>query len=112
MSSEVLKGLKCQDCGDGVFFKPVMACRSCSSRNLTEIQISDKGKIYTFTSVLMGFGELKDKVPYCIGVVELDAGAKILTHIEDIDIEKIKIDDPVIFKYYNPEGIPIFSGKV
>ena len=112
MADEILKGLKCSDCGGGIFLKPIMACKKCGGQNLEETEISDKGKIYTFTNVMLGFGEMKSKVPFCVGIVELDAGPKILTHVEDIDIENVKINDPVKFKYYNVEGIPIFTGNV
>ena len=110
--AESLKGLKCSDCGAGPFMKPLMGCRKCGSLNLTETELSGKGKIHTFTNIETAFGDMKDKTPYCLGIVELAEGPKVITIVEDVDIQAVKVDLPVKFKYNNVEGIPMFTGAV
>lgn len=90
--------------------KPAMSCRKCHSTELEEVELSGKGKIHTFTVVHAAYGELKEKAPYALSIVEMDEGPRVLTIVEDIDVETIKVDDKVKLKYHNEEKIPIFTG--
>ncbi len=107
--TNVLIGYKCQDCQGGPFTKPLMSCEKCGSTNLTEVNLSGKGNIHTYTIVQAGYGDLKDKAPYCLAVVELDEGPKVITIVEDIDVTQVKIGDLVQVKYMNKEDLPIFT---
>lgn len=107
---EKIIAYRCKDCGAGPFMKPAMSCRKCHSTELEEIELSGHGKIHTFTVVHAAFGDLKEKAPYALSIVELEEGPKVLTIVEDIDVEKVKVDDRVQLKYHNKEEIPIFTG--
>jgi uncharacterized OB-fold protein len=107
--AEILKGLKCMDCGAGPFAKPVSICKECGSINLEEVDLSGNGKIFTFTNVHQGYGKMADKAPYCLAIVELAEGPKLITIVEDVDVEQVGIDEPVKIKYYNEENLPIFT---
>lgn len=105
---EVLTGKKCKECGFKMI-EPSFACLSCGSENLEAIDYSGKGTIYTYTVVHVGFGHLAAKAPYVLAVVELAEGLKVLTRVEDADMQNVKIGDSVKFKYTDERKEPIFQ---
>ncbi len=107
---EHITGYKCKDCGAGPFLMPTMACQKCHSQNLEEVALSGNGKIHTFTIVHAAFGSLKEKAPYALCIVELQEGPRLLTIVEDVNVETLKVEHPVRLKYFNEEKIPIFQG--
>lgn len=111
MSDELkpLEGKKCKKCGS-INMEPVFACTSCSSDELESITLSGKGKVYTYTIVHMGFGELASKAPYPLVILELEEGAKVTSIIEDVaDPESVKIGDAVVLSSYNKDNMPVFK---
>lgn len=106
---ETLKAYKCKSCG-GLFLPPIFACSYCGAEDFEEVELKGEGSIYTFTNVYMGYGNLKDKTPYCLALIELDEGLKVLSIVEDINVEKVKIGDRVKLKYFDDANYPIFTG--
>ncbi|MCB1142160.1 MAG: OB-fold domain-containing protein [Leptospiraceae bacterium] len=102
-----LNGKTCTSCGF-LMLDPGFCCPNCGSDHLENYKFDGNGKIHTYTVVMVGFGHLANRVPYVLSIVELKEGLKILTIIEDIDIEKVKIDQSVKYKRYEEQTGPIF----
>jgi uncharacterized protein len=107
MITEVLKGKMCASCKH-TMLDPSFLCPSCGSESLEEIQFQGQGTVYTFTIVMLGFGHLAKRAPYCLAIVELTEGLRILTILEDVKLDEVKIGDKVKFKHLEEGTGPIF----
>jgi uncharacterized OB-fold protein len=79
-----LLGLKCHSCG-AVTVPPRMVCRSCSSSDLSAIQLAGRGKIVTFTSIHVASEDRHGHTPYLVIMVELEEGAWIMGNLGGFD---------------------------
>ncbi|MCB1444367.1 MAG: Zn-ribbon domain-containing OB-fold protein [Rhizobiaceae bacterium] len=72
---------RCEDCGEAVFY-PREICPHCWSGNLKWIEASGGGRLKSFSAVYKpghpGWGPV---APYFVGLVELDEGPTMLSHI-------------------------------
>ena len=60
--------------------------------SLTWQAVSGMGKIASYSIVRRPVApEWKDKAPYCVAVVELESGHRLLTNIIDCDVEQVRI---------------------
>jgi uncharacterized OB-fold protein len=105
---EILKGKHCGDCGF-YMLEPSFICPNCGSSSLSDFQFAGNGSIYTYTVVSVGFGHLAKRTPYVLAIVELQEGLKVLTIVEDIDINTVSINQPVKFKKMEEGTGPIFQ---
>ena len=103
-----MNAMKCNDCGF-TSTPPMPVCPSCGSENLSAVELSGKGQIYTYTIVHMGFGRMQERCPYALVVAELEEGLKMTTAlIEGTDLEKVAVGDAIEFDH-TAEGIgPLF----
>ena len=65
---------------------PEPVCHHCLSFDLGSGEVSGRGTVYTFETAMQAFHPyFADKIPYVIGVVELDEqpGLKLLTNLVD-----------------------------
>ena len=89
---------KCEDCGKP-FFYPRVFCPFCSSRRIGWIQVSGKGKIFSFTVIREVVGQalrgFAPDIPYVTAWVDLDDGPRFCSNIIGCPIEKVHIDMPV-----------------
>jgi uncharacterized OB-fold protein len=88
-----LIGSRCSRCGE-VFFpkKAYGICNHCQSKNLEEVKLSRKGKIYSFTIVMQKPPEYyKGPVPYAEGFVELPEGVRVETLFTDCNFDDLRI---------------------
>ena len=106
-TSTGMKAIKCSDCGF-ISPPPMSACSSCGSDGVAEVELSGKGRIYTYTVVHMGFGALKDRTPYVLAVVELDEGVKMTTVVEEMDVNAVQVGDAVTYHHTEENIGPIF----
>ena len=107
-----LMGSKCNQCGT-LFAPPRPICLKCSSTEMKWAELKGKGKIATFTSIIVGPPWMIEQGydrnnPYCCGVVELEEGVRIDARIEGVDAtrpETIKIGTPVTVEFlHHGEG--------
>ncbi len=84
-----LIGNKCKKCGK-IYFPPKVFCKECSSTNLEEYKLKEEGKIITFTKIHVAPSGFENRVPYFIGIIQLEDGVKITGEIIG-DEKKIKI---------------------
>lgn len=76
-----LIGSRCLSCGE-LFFpkKEIALCGYCQSSELEEVELSRKGKVYSYSVVTQRPPVYyKGEVPYALGFVELPEGIRIET---------------------------------
>ncbi|WP_010677616.1 Zn-ribbon domain-containing OB-fold protein [Bacillus timonensis] len=102
---------KCKDCGEWVFY-PRSHCPHCLSNQLEWTPASGKGKLKTWSIVHRpGHPAWAAVAPYALGVVELEEGPTMLTHLLVDPNQEFKIGLPLKVKYIkiNEEWLPFFE---
>ena len=100
-----LAAQRCKTCNHLIFY-PRPACTKCLSMDLEWVQLTGKGRVYTFTIInqaaIPGFME---DVPYVLAIVQLNEGPRITTNIVECKPEDVKVDMPVtvVFDDVTPE---------
>ena len=89
---------KCKKCGN-IAFPPRLVCPECGGREFEDHILKDTGKLLTYTTIEVAPSQFSDQVPYSIGVVELDDGARITAQIADCDASKLKIGSKVKLEF-------------
>lgn len=90
-----LLGIKCKSCGETTFPKTVL-CPNCCSGDVEEVALSTKGKIWSYTVVHQGYGNIIGlSPPYAVAFVELPEGAYVHTPIVGCAPDEVKIGMPV-----------------
>lgn len=115
-----LVGLKCKSCGK-VNFPPKGVCKHCNaSSEFTEVRLSGRGKVHTFTLIGAGgappeFAEQeKAGGVYPVTIVELDEGPKVIGQMADVNPKDVKIGMPVraeLRRIYEEEGVVRYGFK-
>lgn len=85
-----LVGSICNKCGKRYYPKRAI-CRVCGSRDLSDIQLPERGKLVTYTIIRVPPEKYKRYAPYVVGVVELEDGTRIMAQITDVELENVKI---------------------
>jgi hypothetical protein len=89
-----LMGTRCKVCGE-IYFPPRADCIRCMDDEVEWIEYSGRGKLQSYTKIYAAPKGFEDMAPYTIGVVDLEEGGRLLSWIEGIPDDKIKIDMPV-----------------
>jgi uncharacterized OB-fold protein len=118
LKENVLKGLKCLDCGT-ITVPPKATCDDCGSSNQEVTQLSGEGNIRTFTVIRVapdGF-----EAPYIVVLVQLREGPWLTGLLEGLDPDqasmeligkKVSLGHKVVpdMKFTSGEGVvPAFS---
>lgn len=77
----------CLSCSQAVF-PPRVICTQCGSAELEWRPVSGEGTIYSCTTVRM---VPKGEAPYNVSLVDLDAGARMMSTIPDIPADTVRI---------------------
>ena len=109
-----LQLLKCQGCGHFVHY-PRPTCPRCRSDDLQPETITGRGTLYSYTVVMQaGHPFFVDKIPYVIGVIEIDEepGVRMPAGIEaeesdlrcGIPMEVVfkNVTDTLVLPYFRP----------
>jgi uncharacterized OB-fold protein len=88
---------RCKDTGKFIWYP--RAISPFTFGEVEWVEVSGKGKIYTF-SVMRG------TPPYAIAYVELAEGPRMMTNIVDCDLATLKIGQEVKLKFIPSEGGP------
>jgi len=102
LNDEKIMGSRCKHC-DTLFLPPRPICIKCHKNEMEWVQFEGEGKLTGFTSIVVcpkpmteqGYGRNN---PYCVGVVRLKEGVKIVGRLEGVDArnpESIKIGTPL-----------------
>lgn len=82
---------KCEDCGK-VHHYPRPFCPSCWSENVTSVESSGLGTLYTYSTVYMNdLHPFKERLPYVAAIVELDEGPRLMTNMEDCEPSELEV---------------------
>lgn len=84
----VLVGCKCKLCGK-IFFPQREVCLNCFSQDLERVNLSCKGKLYSFTIVHMPSEHFE--APYAIGWIQLPEGIRMFSQIRSWQERALKI---------------------
>ncbi len=63
--------------------------------NLEWREASGRGKLYSFTAVSVPGAGFEDRVPYVVGLVELEEGVRIIANLVGIGPDDVRIGMPV-----------------
>jgi uncharacterized protein len=93
---------KCKDCGSWVFC-PRPVCGDCSSDKLEWVQLSGRGKVFSFTVIREVVGQalrgFAPDIPYVTAWIDLDEGPRFCSNIiAPVDSVKIGMDVQVVFE--------------
>jgi hypothetical protein len=81
----------CRDCARHQFY-PRPFCTRCLSDRIEWVRASGHGRIYTYTVChVAAHPALESRVPYAIGMVELDEGVRLLAGIVEADLERLTV---------------------
>lgn len=94
---------RCEACQAHVFY-PRALCPYCGSANLTTIPASGRGVVYS-TSVNRRRPEAGG--PINIALVELDEGPRLMTRVEDVAPDAVRIGMAVSARVRVADGAPI-----
>lgn len=72
----ILLANKCRACGQ-IFFPKAVFCLTCAKDDLEELQLSRKGKLYSFTISYMP--SMHFQAPYAIGFINMPEGIRIFS---------------------------------
>ena len=80
----------CDDCHSLIWY-PRGYCPECSSMNVSWVQASGRGTVYSFSITRNGAGAWKPVGPYVIAYVELEEGPRVLTNIVGCAVDDVAI---------------------
>jgi uncharacterized OB-fold protein len=93
-----LEAGKCKKCGF-VCFPPRLICPKCGWREFETINLSDRGKVLTYTVIRVAPHQFVDQAPYAVGIVELEDGVKLTGQLVDCEFDQLKIGLPVRIEF-------------
>jgi len=94
LSQGKLMGGKCLKCGK-IHFPPRPICDNCFSKEFRWVEISNKGKLLTYTVIHVAPTQFQSMAPYAVGIVQFEDGVKLPGMIKDMAPEQIKIGMPL-----------------
>jgi uncharacterized OB-fold protein len=62
---------------------------------VTDVVLSGRGTIYSFTVIRKGAGPFRDAAPYVLAYVELEEGPRMQTNIVGVDPETVHVGQAV-----------------
>jgi uncharacterized OB-fold protein len=78
---------RCDACST-VFFFPRMWCPTCWSSDISWIEATGRGTIYTYCMVNVAFdGRSPKEVPYAVALVDLDEGVRMPGRLHPLDMD-------------------------
>ncbi|MGC8961533.1 MAG: Zn-ribbon domain-containing OB-fold protein [Candidatus Bathyarchaeia archaeon] len=102
-SAKTLYLARCGEC-KSVFGSPRTICPRCGSRGLAWIPSKGLGRLITWTVIHVAPPGFQEKAPYVMGVVELEGGGRLLSIIEHIEPEKLRMGLKLKINYHESCG--------
>ncbi|MBU2549001.1 MAG: Zn-ribbon domain-containing OB-fold protein [Proteobacteria bacterium] len=106
-----LLGSKCTSCGH-VFYPPTGRCLECGHEELTEIELSRRGALYTYTIGYMPTSHFMP--PYALGEIDLPEGVRVFAPLEMTEAKPFEVGQDVelvIGKLWEEGGKDIIGYK-
>jgi uncharacterized OB-fold protein len=89
-----LLGSRCTDCG-GHHFPAHLTCAYCASEDVTPVELSTRGELWSWTAVTAAPPGYEGDVPFGFGVVELPEGVRVITRLTEPDPSRLRSGQPM-----------------
>lgn len=99
----ILLANKCKSCGQ-IFFPKAVFCLSCFNEDMSELKLSRRGKLYSYTIGRMP--SMHFEPPYAIGYIDMPEGVRIFAPLKIIEDKPLKVgmDMEVVIEKLWQEG--------
>lgn len=107
-----LRFMRCGLCGEA-FLPAREECPACLSENVGWEAASGRGTLVSWVVYHRAMHPaFKDRIPYVVGIVELEEGARLISNIVGKAPDQLEIDQPLALKIETMEGaaLPLFEG--
>ena len=95
LNDEMLMINKCEDC-ENHFFPPANHCPKCLSNHIQWVETSGEGSLYSWVEYHYAYHEaFKERLPYLVGIIELNEGCRIIANLVECKEENLKIGMPL-----------------
>ncbi|MEJ5255470.1 MAG: Zn-ribbon domain-containing OB-fold protein [Acidimicrobiales bacterium] len=85
----------CNQCGT-VHHYPRPFCPSCWSEDVTWVEASGRGTVYTYSTVYRNdLPPFNEQLPYTVAIVELEEGPRMMTRLVDTEGVELAVGMPV-----------------
>lgn len=100
----------CKECDASVFF-PRSRCPHCFSDRLEWRKSAGEGTVYAFTIVRRAPRGFQDRVPYCVALIDVKEGFRMMSNVVDCKPEDIRVGMPVAvdFELRGDGLLPVFK---
>lgn len=98
LAAGVLALQHCGACG-GVTAQPVVLCPDCGEPALSWRPASGRGRVHAVTVVRSGPGA---ETPYCVALVDLEEGPRIMSRVEGLPPDQVRIGFAVTAEVVRP----------
>ena len=104
---------QCKECAC-IQFPHRVVCTSCGSRNLSIVEASGRGVVYSYTVVERAPApEFQESIPYIVGLVDLEEGPRMMTNlICGAEEARIGMAVTVDFDDDNEHVFPVFQPAI
>jgi uncharacterized protein len=89
-----LLGSRCAECGR-LHFPRHDTCPFCGAAGARPVELSDRGRLWTWTAVTTAPPGYRGDVPYGFGVVELPEGLRVVSRLTEPDPTRLAAGQPV-----------------
>lgn len=106
-----LRFQRCGDCGTWRHM-PRHTCAQCGSAKWSWEKSSGRGTLYSWTTTHRSFHPgFNDEVPYAVVVVEMEEGVRIVSQIEGVAPEALKLGMKLKARFDQRDGValPVFK---
>jgi uncharacterized OB-fold protein len=101
---------RCLDCERWVFY-PRVICPYCGGSALEWAVASGRATVYSYTVVHRAPPEFRDEVPYVVGLVDLEEGARLMTRLVDVEPAGVQVGMPVEVDFRGEPPLPYFKRR-
>jgi uncharacterized protein len=102
---------RCPDCGKTQYHYRAL-CSHCWSDRIEDLPSSGRGKVWTYSVVYRNStAGYQEKVPYVVGLVELEGGVKVISNIIGAEPDSVTFGTAVEVTFAKTAGgrsIPLF----
>lgn len=102
---------RCKKCGK-LRWPAAFLCPDCLSSETEMQEMSGDGTLYSYVTFQKAFHpSVQDKLPYTVGVIELEGGVRIISNIVDCEPEQLACNKKVKMKWMDCEEYtkPVFK---
>lgn len=101
---------RCDRCSEHQYY-PRPFCTHCGATSLRLVESSGRGRVYSYTVVHRAVGSRFD-APYVIGIIRLEEGVQLLSHVVDVDPSEVRCEMEVRLRWDAPadgDPLPVFT---